>query len=94
MSKQIMNEENWINNVIQSTEGIKKASPSGDLYSKIEQSIFQKIPKNRIRFAIAAAFLLLCINALSLLSLENNSTEQSYNSESSTLINNYNLYEE
>ena len=94
MSKQIMNEENWINSAMQSTEGIRKASPSEDLYSKIKQSIFEKVPKRRIRFAIAAAFLLLCINALSLFSLENNSTEQSYNLESSTLVNDYNLYEE
>ena len=94
MSKQIMNEENWINNAIQSMDGISKASPSEDLYYKIEQSIFQKIPKKRIRFAIAAAFLLLCINVFSLFSLENNSTEQSYNLESSILINDYNLYEE
>lgn len=60
-----MNEKDtWANEILQSLEGIQKASPSDDLFAKIMEQIPEAIPTNIIPLkrlgwiAVAACFLI------------------------------------
>jgi hypothetical protein len=57
-----MEKEQWINQVLDSTNGMKKATPSPFLFARIEQKIRRQAPKivpYNITMGIAVLFVLL-----------------------------------
>ncbi|MFK7906460.1 MAG: hypothetical protein AB8B69_15120 [Chitinophagales bacterium] len=93
--------EQWKDSILNSLEGIQKASPDDALFLKITQRIGQKatkiIPMNRVRMAAAAAVLLFVLNAFSIAHyLKNNpssQTEVAVNQGNPNLISDYKLYD-
>lgn len=60
-----MNKENFIERILNSTEGIQRAMPDDDLFTKIQNKIeFKKEPVNKSKWLIAASVtILFSINA-------------------------------
>lgn len=59
--------EQWSNEVIESIQGMKRATPSGDLFNKINSKIqkyeqLKLIPLNKLAFAAVAACIMITIN--------------------------------
>ncbi|MGB1243424.1 MAG: hypothetical protein ACPG49_12930 [Chitinophagales bacterium] len=93
--------EQWKNSILNSLEGIQKASPNERIFLKIKQKVGQQsakvIPMNRVRMAAAAAVLLFAINAFSIAHYLKNSapnqTEIVSHQNNSNLISDYKLYD-
>lgn len=92
----------WIESVINSTRGMKRAKPQSDLFAKIERRIQRVeakiIPFRRLQIAAAAAVLLMVLNvtALSQYAKYAESEEQELSEmeqSEQSLISNFNLYE-
>ncbi|MCB0633507.1 MAG: hypothetical protein R2824_10750 [Saprospiraceae bacterium] len=94
--------EKWINEVFDSIKDSERATPPPDLFVRIEKQIdvpeAAVIPLQRWRLAIAAAVLLLLINALALrtftqdhvLNVAETAASDAY---SQVLISSYKIYE-
>lgn len=59
--------DKWVNDVMQSIDGIKQANPSPDLFDKITSKLPQTnkvkiIPLYRLRWAVAAACAVIALN--------------------------------
>lgn len=97
-----MKKERWIEEVLDSTKGIKRARPKADLFAKIEQRIRKVeakiIPLRRLQIAAAAAVVLMVLNVVTLSqyvdSTKNEASELTEIEKSNQpLISNFNLYE-
>lgn len=95
------NKGKWLNDVFDSIKGSERAKPNDDLFGKILNKIdapeTQIIPLRQLRFAAAAAIILLVLN-ISL--LRQNIQGDIFNTESQLIdnadeavISNYNIYE-
>mgnify|MGYP000668897645 CR=1 FL=1 len=92
----------WIEDVLKSTQGMRRAKPRPDLFVKIEEQIqgveAKIIPFRRLQIAAAAAVLLMVLNITALSQYTNyiegeeqELTEMEQSEQS--LISNFNLYE-
>lgn len=96
-----MDKEKWIDGIMQSLEGSKRALPSEDLLRKIEQGIASPetkiIPLSRIRAVAAAAVVLLFLNAYTFSRYaQNNKTEHSdllLENDAYSLLYDYEIYQ-
>lgn len=95
--------QQWVDGVFQSMKGSSKATPNPALFSLIEQQIefsqAETIPKKQWRFAVAAAILVLIMNVSALILYEqddisSNGISKSDTMYSSSLISNYQIYEQ
>lgn len=91
--------EKWAEEILQSLEGIERATPSDDLFAKINQQLVKQdrsnvIPFHQLKWFAAAACLLISINivAFSTKGNEVETNEQSTLYENQ-LITDYSLYE-
>ena len=76
-----METENWINEILNSTNGITQVAPSGDLFSKIQQRIYLKketVSSKTVWLMAVSIVLLVTIN---IAAFQNNKTKTSDNSE-------------
>lgn len=95
------NKEEWINQSMDSLQGMRRAQPSAELLMQLEQDLFgvkaKIISMNHLRIAAAAAGLLLFINIYSLRQLANTeeigTTEVAMMEESDALLSSYKLYD-
>lgn len=93
-----MKKEEWKNKVLNSLEGIQRAKPSKEVYLAIENEIYtiKRISTIQLRWAVAAASLILVMN-LFVFNLEENSPSSSEasldNSNEYELLSNFTLYE-
>ncbi len=90
-----METENWINEILNSTNGITQVAPSADLLSKIQQRIYLKnnTVSNKTVWLMAASIVVLI--TINIVAFQNNKTETSDNSETiitSTLTKSNQLY--
>jgi|GEM_PF-2926807 len=92
-----MNKEAWVNEVIASTNGMKKAIPNQKLFSKI----VQKLPNEKkvkivsfkyLRWVAVAACLFVGVNVFVFVSKYSLNRIQGVNLESHNLITSYSLY--
>ena len=84
-----------IDKILESTAGMHRAKPSDDLLTKIENQIDSQeatiIPISRLRWAAAAAILLLLVNGLAInIYLNQKNTPTNYAKQS--IITEYKLY--
>lgn len=96
------NKKNWIEGVMGSLSGSRRAKPGSDLFSKIETKLLQKetslVSRNQWRVVAAAAVLLLFLNTIALTQYSKliplNSEEwNAYGVEKTSIISDYKLYE-
>ena len=91
--------EKWIESVFESMEGSQRAKPSPSLLSRIEDKIYASeanlISIPWIRWAVAAAVTLIVLNiaAVSYSAKQSNTAYSSQDTESGSLISDYQLYE-
>ena len=90
-----METENWINEILNSTNGMTQVAPSDDLFSKIQQRIYFK--KNTVStktvWLMAASILIL--TTINIAAFQSNKTKISDNSEATiaaTLTESNQLY--
>lgn len=84
--------EQWANEVIQSLEGLKKATPSDALFDKILQQLPSQnvavISLKRLAWVAAAASVVIVLNVIALSHSESNQTQKT-----DELLSNYNIYQ-
>ena len=90
-----METENWINEILNSTNGMTQVEPSADLFSKIQQRIYFKkdtVSSKTVWLMAASIVLLISIN---IVAFRTNKTKTSDNSETTiaaTLTKSNQLY--
>ena len=94
------NKEKWIQDVFDSLEGSKRATPPSHLLSKIEQNLVAPeakiIPMSNYRIAVAAAVVLLVMNVFVMYQYAQTSTNsfpESMTDNTESLITDYKLYD-
>lgn len=90
-----METENWINNVLNSTNGMMEVAPSADLYFKIEQKIFLKkntYSSKTVWLIAASIIVLVTINVCALHFKNKTNNDTSETIIASTLIKSNQLY--
>ncbi len=84
--------EQWADEVIQSLEGIKKATPSDALFDKILKQLPMQevtlIPLKHVVWIAAVACVVIAFNVIALSNFESNQTQKS-----DELLSNYNIYQ-
>ena len=85
-----METENWINEILNSSDGITKVAPNAALFSKIQMKINNQnsISKQWIWLAAASFTLLLSLNVKFIYSNKTNSTKETESIISSVSSNN------
>ncbi len=87
------NKENWVEQVLQSLDGIQRAQPADHVFSNIEMQLpirqtFHTIPIRQLSWIAVAACVLITLN-IYVFTLNSASTSESTQSE---LITDYSLY--
>lgn len=79
-----MEKENWINEILNSTNGMTQVTPNADLYSKIEQKIFlnKNVVSMKTVWLVAASVVILVSLNISAMQNKNATT----NDTSETII--------
>jgi hypothetical protein len=90
-----MEKENWINEILNSTNGMTQVTPNADLYSKIEQKIFlnKNVVSMKTVWLVAASIVILV--SLNISAMQNKNATTNDTSEtiiSSTLNKSNQLY--
>ncbi len=94
------NKENEISAILESMKGSQRAKPSMDLFAKIEREINSAdtliIPLRQLKWAAAAAILLLIVNGLTMQQHYNHQKAKSVAefAEGESIISNYTLYDQ
>jgi uncharacterized membrane protein YvbJ len=71
-----MEKENWIQNVLNSTNGISSVEPADDLFSKIQHRIHnEKVPSKTIWLVAASIAVLVMLNITAITSKSNSKKE-------------------
>lgn len=79
-----MEKDKWIENVLNSTDGITKVSPNDQLFSKIQSRINDQKPvETYVKWLVAASIVVLLSLNTTYLIQKNNTTKQNYNNISS-----------
>ncbi len=70
--------QNWINEILNSTNGITQVAPNADLYSKIEQKIYLKknVVSMKTVWLVAASIAILVSLNISTLQTKNSTTNE------------------
>lgn len=87
-----MEQEKWIQEILKSTNGITKISPSDDLFTKIEQRIQSKTVSIRTLWLVAASIIMLISLNLSLIYASKTLNNKVNSSLENTLNKNNQLY--
>ncbi len=94
--------QEWIDGVLNSVKGSRRAKPRADLFAQIESNLdapeVRIIPINQWRISVAAAVLLLVLNVFVLQQYTQNqsiNTSEFVTGDSSeqNLVSNYNIYD-
>ena len=92
-------QKQWVNDVFQSIEGIKRATPSVDLFDKINSKLPAKnktkvISLKKLSWVAAVACFLIALNVFTLKTELNTASNSAYtNLYDTALLNDYKLYE-
>jgi hypothetical protein len=79
-----MEKDKWIENVLNSTDGITKVSPNDQLFSKIQSRINDQKPvETYVKWLVAASIVVLLSLNTTYLIQKNNTTKQNNNNISS-----------
>lgn len=89
--------EEWINDVFNSIEGIKRASPPNDLFIKVESLLSRKgknyyIPIRKLSWSVAAAIFLIAINIYSISSSMKINNKEKEGFEQLQILTDFTLY--
>ena len=87
-----METENWINEILNSTNGITQVKPSENLFQKIELKVQQNRFSNKTLWLVAASIVVLVTINISLLICKNKSEDASTNTLATTLNKSNQLY--
>ena len=76
-----MEKDKWIENIVNSTDGIMKVSPNEELFSKIQSKINEQKPaESYIKWLVAASIVvLLCLNTTFLIKKSANNKQNNDN---------------
>lgn len=86
--------ENWIENILNSTEGMTKVAPSDDLFSKIQKRIKdEKVSPQTIWLVAASIMVLVLLNVTVLKSKMTTKQETAQTYMSATLSENNQIYQ-
>jgi len=89
----------WVDEVLQSLDGIQRAEPANDLFDKIMAKLPEKkqsviIPIKRLRWLVAAACLVIGLNIYVLsIGIRSSQKENTSESQSIELLTDFSLYE-
>jgi len=89
----------WVDEVLQSLDGIQRAEPANDLFDKIMAKLPEKkqaviIPIKRLRWLVAAACLIIGLNIYVLsIGMQSSQKENTSESQSIELLTDFSLYE-
>ena len=87
-----MEREKWINDVLNSTEGMIKISPDDSLFYKIQNKINNNTISSRWIFLVAASFLILISLNVKLVFGKSNTKESQTEIIASTMVKSNQLY--
>lgn len=90
-----METENWINEILNSTNGMTQVAPSDDLFSKIQQRIYLKkntVSSKTVWLMAASIVLLITINIAAFQSNKSNTSNNSERIIAATLNKSNQLY--
>lgn len=90
-----METENWINEILNSTNGMTQVAPSADLFSKIQQRIYPKtntVSSKTLWLMAASIVLLVTINIAAFRSNKSNTSNNSERIIAATLNKSNQLY--
>ena len=90
-----METENWINEILSSTNGITQVEPSGDLFSKIQQRVYFKkntVSSKTVWLMAASLVVLITINIAAFRSSKTKTSDTSEATIAATLTQSNQLY--